>query len=63
MKLCFGSLVKYLMSKLDFKIMFSLWSGRGKELPIKTLSTKKKLTNFRKFGVNYSVFTEGAIFT
>ena len=51
------------MTKLDFKIMFSLWSGRGKVLPIKTFSTKKKLSNFRKFGVNYSVFTEGAIFT
>ena len=53
------------MCKPDFKTILLLWWGYRESTSNKTFSTKKNKfsSNFRKFGVNYNVFTERAIFT
>ena len=53
------------MCKPDFKTIFTFIVGYRERTSIKLFSTKKNkfLSNFRKFTVNYNVFTEEAIFT
>ena len=53
------------MCKLDFKVMLSSMVRQRESTSNKNIFNKKDmfLSNFREFGVNYSAFTEGAIFT
>ena len=53
------------MCKPDFKTNFTFMVAYRERASIKLFSTKKNkfLSNFRKFTVNYTVFTEEAIFT